>query len=78
MQNKFIKDGQCNKETMIDGVPTANDIVDLQNSIFLRIDAVQFLQVIKRFHRNQKDVGMAVVNKVHKQGHHYSTLHCPT
>ena len=29
------------------------------------------MQVIKRFHRNQKDVGMAVVNK---QGHHYSTL----
>ena len=33
------------------------------------------LQVTKRFHRNQTDVvGMAVVNKVHKQGHHYSTL----
>ena len=24
----------------------------------------------KKFHRNQKDVGMAVVNKVRKQGHH--------
>ena len=30
---------------------------------------------MKTFHRNQKYVGMAVVNKVHKQGHHYSTLH---
>ena len=35
-------------------------------------------QAIKRFHRNQKDVGMAVVNKVRKQRHHYSTLHSPT
>ena len=35
-------------------------------------------QAIKRFHRNQKDVGIAVANKVRKQGHHYSTLHCPT
>ena len=32
----------------------------------------------KRFHRNQKDVGMAMVNEVLKQGHHYSTLHCHT
>ena len=36
----------------------------------------------KIFHRNQKDVGMAVANKVRKQvwtyNDFYSTMHCPT
>ena len=40
------------------------------------------LQVTKRFHESQYDVGMAVVNKVHKQSiiviHSLSTLHHPT
>ena len=41
------------------------------------LSIIGIIQVIKRFHRNQNNVGMVVVNKVRKQGHHY-TLHCPT
>ena len=67
-----------------------NIVVYLQNPLFICLLLLRgrdpglrpsvsnlYQQAIKRFHRNQKDVGMAVVDKVHKQGYHYSTLHCP-
>ena len=56
--------------------------IDAAGGIHVLLLHIEFIekghkQVIKRF-KNQKDVRMAVVNKVHKQDHHYSTLHCPT
>ena len=37
MQNHLIGDGKCKKERKVDGFPTTNYVIDLQNSSFLEV-----------------------------------------
>ena len=45
----------------------SEDVVAADSATKLLLVLFLCTQVVKRFHRNQKHVGMVVVNKVHKQ-----------